>query len=81
MMDLGMYLGMAKYAAAMSGSKYVIGRERWESLVINKILYGYGALAYYQQECDNLEVRQSGICRWFCDVGNIRSELIKGETG
>ena len=28
-------LGMVKYAAARSGSKYVVGREGWKSMVVN----------------------------------------------
>ena len=27
---------MLKYAAARSGSKYVVGREGWKSMVVNK---------------------------------------------
>ena len=42
---------------------------------------GCGALAWYQQECDDLEVRQNGMGRWLWDVGNVRNELIRGETG
>ena len=38
MVDANGVLGMVKYAAAMSGSKYVVGRERWKSMVVNKIM-------------------------------------------
>ena len=37
-------------------------------MVVNKLMYG----------CDDLEIRQNGICRWLWDVEN---ELIRGETG
>ena len=70
---------MVKYAEARSGSKYVVDREGWKSMVINKPMYGCGDLAWYQNECDDLEVRQNGMGRWFCDVGQVRNELIRGE--
>ena len=47
-------------------------------MVVNKLMYGCGALATYQHECDGLEVMQNEICRWLCDVGNVRYELIRG---
>ena len=49
--------------------KYVVGREGWKSMVVNKLMYGCGALAWYQHECDDLEVRQNGMGRWLWDVG------------
>ena len=36
---------------------------------------------WYQHECDDFEVRQNGIRRWFWDVVNVRNELISRETG
>ena len=72
-------LGMVKYAVTMSGSKYVVGGEGGKSMVVNKLMYG--ALAWYQHECDDLEVRQNGMGRWLWDVGNVRNELIRRETG
>ena len=56
-------LGMVKYAAARYGSKYVVGREGWNGMVVNKRMYGCGALSWYQKECDDLEIRQNG--RWW----------------
>ena len=50
-------LGMVKYAAARSGSKYVVGREGWKSMVVNKLMYKCGTLVWYQHECDDSEVR------------------------
>ena len=44
-------------------------------------MYICGTLAWYQHECDDLEVRQNGMVRWLWDVGNVRNELIRGETG
>ena len=52
---------MVKYAAAKSGSKYVVGRERWKGMVVNKLMYGFGALAWYEKECDDLEIRHNGM--------------------
>ena len=43
--DANGVLGMVKYAAARSGSKYVVGREGWKDMVVNKLMYGCGALA------------------------------------
>ena len=37
-------------------NKYVASREGWTSIVINKLLYGCVSLAWYQQECDDLEI-------------------------
>ena len=72
---------MVKYAAARSGSKYVVGREGWKSMVVNRLMYGCGALVWYQHECDDLEIRQNGMGRWLWDVGNVINELIREETG
>ena len=52
MVDANRVLGMVKYAAARSGSKYVVGTEGWKSMVVNKLMYG--ALVRYRHECDNL---------------------------
>ena len=60
-MDANGVLGIVKYAAARSGSKYVVGRERWKSKVVNKLMYGCGPLVWCQHECDDLKVWQNGI--------------------
>ena len=49
MVDANRVLGMVKYAAEGSGSKYVGGREGWKGMVVNKLMYGCGALAWYQK--------------------------------
>ena len=74
-------IGMVKYAAERSGSKYVIGREGWKTMIVSKLMYGCGALAWYQRECDDLDVIQSGFGRWLWKVGNVRNELVRGESG
>ena len=81
MVDANGVLGMVKYAAARSGSKSVVGRVEWKGMVVNKLMYGCGALAWYQKECDDLEIRPNGMGRWLWDVDNVRNELIRGETG
>ena len=81
MVDANGVVGMVKYAAARSGSKYIVGREGWKSMLVNKLMYGCGALVWYQHECDDLEIRQNGMGRWLWDVGNVRNELIREETG
>ena len=54
-------LGIVKYAAARSGSKYVVDREGWKGMVVIKLMYGGGALAWYQKECDDLEIRHNRL--------------------
>ena len=61
-------IGMVKYAAERSGSKYVIGREIWKTMIVSKLMYGCGALAWYQRECEDLEVIQNGCRRWLWEV-------------
>ena len=53
-------LSIVKYSATRSGSKYV---EGWKIMVVNKLMYGCGALALYQHECDDLEIRQNEMGR------------------
>ena len=50
-------------------------------MILNKLMYGCGVLAWYQHECDNLEVRQNGMGRLFWNVGNVRNDVIGEETG
>ena len=38
---------MIKYAAARSGSKYVVGREGWKGMVVTKLMDECGAIAWY----------------------------------
>ena len=72
---------MVKYAAERPGSKYVIGREGWKTMIVSTLMYGCGALAWYQRECDDLEVVQNGFGRWLWEVGKVRNELVRGESG
>ena len=53
-MDANGVIGMVKYAAARSGSKYVVDRQEWKCMVVNKLVYGCRALSWYQKECDDL---------------------------
>ena len=48
MVDANEVLHMVKYAATMSGSKYMVGREGWKSMIVNKRMYGSGTLAWCQ---------------------------------
>ena len=81
MKEANKVLGMVKFAAGRSGSRYVIGREGWKSVVVSKLMYGCGALAWYQHECNDLEVIQNEMGRWLWSVTNVRNELVRGETG
>ena len=58
MVDANRVHGMVKYAAARSTNKYVVGRDGWKNIVVNKLMYGYGSLVWYQHECDDMEIRE-----------------------
>ena len=45
MKEVNGLIGMVKYAAERSGSKYVTGREGWKTMIVSNLLYGCGALA------------------------------------
>ena len=47
-------------------------------MVVNKQMYGCGAIVWYQHECYDLEIRKNGMGRWLWVVRNV---LIRGETG
>ena len=47
-------------------------------MVVNMLMYGCVALVWYQDECDDLEIRQNCIGRWLWDVGNVINEHICG---
>ena len=75
-------IGMVKYAAKRSGCKFILAREGWKSLVVNKLMYGAGALVWKQSECDDLDVLQNDIGRWMWNVGMYATNAsIRGETG
>ena len=61
----------------------MIGMKEWKTMIVSKLMYiyGCGALAWYQRECDDLEVIQNGFERWLCKLGNVRNELVRGESG
>ena len=50
-------------------------------MIVRKPIYGCGALAWYQCECDDLEVIQNGFDRWLWVVRNVRNELVRGDSG
>ena len=82
MVEANGVIDMIKYAAKRSGNKYVIGREGWKGIAVSKLMYGCGALAWYQNECDDLEVIHNDMGRWlWTECRNVRNELIRGETG
>ena len=47
-------IGMVKYTAMRSPSKYAIGRKGWKTMIVSKLMYRCGALAWYQHECEEL---------------------------
>ena len=42
-------------------------------MIISKLMYGRGALAWYQCEFDDLDVIQNGFVRWLWEVGKVRN--------
>ena len=74
-------IGSVKYAAERSGSKYVIRREGWKTMIVCKLMYECGALTWYQRQCDDLEVIQNGFGRWLWEVGKVRNKLVRDEYG
>ena len=73
-------LDMVKFSASRSGSKFVIGRDGWKGLVMNKLMYGCGACVWSQVECNDLEVKQNEMGRWLWDEVNVKNEHIRGES-
>ena len=63
MKDTRGVIGMVKYVAKRSGSRFVVGREGWKSLVVNKLMYGVGALSWYEKECEEM-----GRWIWGCKM-------------
>ena len=51
-------VGMIKFFASRSGI-YVGGREGWKGLVVNRLMYKYGAFVLSQNQCNDLEVKQT----------------------
>ena len=43
--------------------KQICSWQRRVDMVVDKLMYGYGALAWYQKECDDLEIRHNGMGR------------------
>ena len=74
-------MGMVKYTAGRSRSKYVIGRQEWKTIIVFKLMCGCGALSWYQHECDGLDVIQNGFGRLLWEVGKVRNEVVRGESG
>ena len=72
---------MVKYEAERSGSKYVVGREGWKTMIVSKLIYGCGALAWYHRDCGDLYVIQNGFGMWLWEVGKVWNELVRGESG
>ena len=60
----------------------MIGKEEWKTMIVCKLMYGCGALARYQRECDNFEVIQNGFGRWLMlwEVGKVRNKLVRSES-
>ena len=48
--------------------------------MVNYLMNRCGVPVWYQQECEDLEIMKNIISRLLWDVGNVRNELIRGET-
>ena len=53
----------------------------WNAAIVRKLMYGYEALSWSQHECADLKVIQNGFGRWLWEVGKLRNELVRGESG
>ena len=56
----------------------MIGKEGWNAMIASKLMDGYGTLAWYQRECDDLEEIQNGFSRWQWGIERARNELVRG---
>ena len=59
----------------------MIEMEGWKTMIVSKLMYECGALAWYQCACDVLEVIQNGFGSWLWEVGKVWNELVRGESG
>ena len=74
--------GMVKFAAKHSGSRFVVGREGWKSVVVSKVMYGAGALVWDREERNRLEKLQNDFGRWLWKVQmSVRNGCVRGESG
>ena len=64
-------IGMAKICRRAIRGKYVIRREGWKTLITSKLMYGCGGLAWYQRECDDLELILNGFGSLLREVGKV----------
>ena len=55
-------IGTVKNAAKRS--RFIVGREGWKLLVVNKFMYSVGTITCYEKECDELERMQREMGRW-----------------
>ena len=53
----------------------------WKPMIVSKLMYGCGTLAWYQRECDDLEVIKTCFGRLLWEVGKVWNELVRGESG
>ena len=63
MIDANEVVGMVngQICCCKVGSNHVVGRCK--SIIVNKLMYGCGALAWYQYECEDLEVPHNEMGR------------------
>ena len=50
-------------------------------MIVSKLRNVCGAPELYQRECDALEVMQNGFGRWLWEVGKVRNELAREQSG
>ena len=78
---VGNLTGMIKYAAKRSGSRFVVGREGWKSLVVGRFMYGVAAVGWTAVERNKAEALQKkfGRSMWRVET-SVRSSVVHGET-
>ena len=55
--------------------------EGWKTMIVRKLIYGCGALAWYQRECEDLKVIKNGFWQMAMGSRKCTNELMRGESG
>ena len=73
---------MVKFATMRSGSRVLVWREAWKSLVVPKLMYDGGALVWTAHEVSEMERLQTEMMRFAWRVGrSVSAAVVRGETG
>ncbi|ELU11715.1 hypothetical protein CAPTEDRAFT_223095 [Capitella teleta] len=73
---------MAKFATQRSGSRFVVGREAWKSLIVSRVMYASGALVWNENVRQNVERMQNEYGWWMWRLKRtVRNAVVHGESG